>query len=252
MKRGAYIVLAQDVVSNRLRFNENIYLGYTDGDYTPGTVTGTAGYVPGSGLTDSMAMGMYSMTLQVPTADNGYSLNMAGPPDVLRVPFHTSGVILEGLNPNSTFTVTLRTVWEVAPDYGDANGAVLVPLTQPSPAYDPIAIELYQRAVAMLPVAVPVGMNAAGDWWDWVLAALGAAATPVATMVMGPAGAVVGAAASSAINTIRNNRNGKDKEKEEKASTRQKALPAARTNDVFKPDVRPAIKSIKRKSKAKA
>jgi hypothetical protein len=232
-KDGSYTVLAQDVVRNRLAFNLTDYVAFTDGDYNPAALAvddpnspaySTAIFTPSrfcQGIASTFPAGGFVV--------NGSSIE---PPNTLPVPFHTSGTMLTGLNVNSTFTVTLRTYWEVAPDLGDPSGAVLVPLTRPSPELDMIAQELYQRAVAILPVAVPVAMNAEGDWGDWILKALEAAAGPVGAMLGFGA---VGSAAGAGIGVLRAKRNSRDKLQDDA----NRSLVGRKTDSVFKPDIAP-------------
>jgi hypothetical protein len=234
VKDGAYVALSQDVGRNFLSFNESGYMSFTDGDYVPTSVASDIQQTPNGSYN---AFFTNSSIIQTTTDTSGtISRNLweiVPPQDIMRLPYHTSGCMLTGLNVNSTFTVTLRTFWEISPDLGDLNGSVLVPLTEPSPEYDPIALELYQRAVATLPVAVPVGMNAEGDWGDWVLRALSAAAVPVASMLLPVGGAAVGAAASAGLDSMRKRRNQRDA-LQDKANSKMAKI----SDSVFKPNVK--------------
>jgi hypothetical protein len=85
----------------------------------------------------------------------------------LGTPLHDSGMnpcgaIFSGLNPASTLTVTLKVVIEMFPRTDDP---VLIPLCSPSPCLDVLALEMYQRALGLLPVGCDVADNLHGDWW---------------------------------------------------------------------------------------
>jgi len=231
-KDGVYVALTQDAARNILRYDDDAYFAYTDGDYSPSVIGGNTIARPTSA--DSWALPSWSV-VTTPVLDVGgdavqdIGVTVAAT-NFLQVPFHTSGVMLTGLNPNSTFTITLKALWEVAPVTGDATGN-LVPLSKPSPGYDPIALELYQRAVGLMPTGMKVDMNAAGDFWDWTLKALSVAATPIATALMGPGGSAVGLAATKGIDVMRQKRN-------ERAALQDKAN---RTISEFKADSMPSL-----------
>jgi len=247
VKDGAYVVLTQDAERNALSFTKSGHVAMTDGDYNPSSVTvdNATGY-PFEALYNPSfnpvlaghGDGTASTAGPVCTTNGGYPF--------LSVPFHTGGVMLTGLNAQSTFTVTLRTVWELAPVTGDfvtANTGLsnviptlnpLVPMAQPSPEYDPIALELYQRAVTKLPVAVPVGMNAAGDFWDWVLGAVQTVAPMIGTALGGAPGTAVGGLASKWAAGIQERRNKRDV-----ARDKHYGVEGAEDIQAFKPNARP-------------
>lgn len=81
-------------------------------------------------------------------------------------PIHSTGHIFSGLSAESTITLTVNFYYEYFPDSSDS---VLVSLATPSGGYDPVALELYSRALHSLPVGVPAGMNGMGDWFAGVV-----------------------------------------------------------------------------------
>jgi hypothetical protein len=87
-------------------------------------------------------------------------------------------VFLSGLSPESTITVTFRTIVEYFPGVG----STLLPLATPSPGFDPQAIKLYNEICKLAPIAVPVGQNSAGDYFRKILAIMGRAAILLAPM----------------------------------------------------------------------
>jgi hypothetical protein len=106
--------------------------------------------------------------------------------------FHTSGAFFTGLSPQTTLQVNVKMLIEVAPGPGSA----LVTVAKPSPVYDPLALELYSRAINEMPVAVPASMNPAGEWWSGVLSTIGDVAGPALSAIgLAPVGMGVSAAA---------------------------------------------------------
>lgn len=81
-----------------------------------------------------------------------------------------------GLSNNTSLTVCFRTIVEYFP----AVGSPLLPLSSPSACFDPKALALYARVASVAPYAVPVGMNAAGDYFKRILNVMGQAALLVA------------------------------------------------------------------------
>lgn len=110
---------------------------------------------------------------------------------------HTTGCYFSGLGPETTLTLTLRFFVEIAPT---PSNPTLLSLASPSPPYDPVAMELYSRAVAELLPGCMVGENANGEWWETVKRVI-ANVTP-AVAAMGPYGALAGAAMGAGTGAI--------------------------------------------------
>ncbi len=94
-----------------------------------------------------------------------------------------SGIIIKGLHNDATLKVRVRIYVERAPMRGESD---LIVLATPSAAYDYKALALYSVLAHELPIAVPVGFNAKGDWWRMIVDAvtklapvLGAILTPI-------------------------------------------------------------------------
>lgn len=97
-------------------------------------------------------------------------------------------VYMSGLSPETTLTLTMRTVVEYFPSCD----STLLPLATPSPGYEPMIFKLYNEVCKQAPYAVPVAQNSAGDYFKKVLgvagtlaSALGPLAGPYAPVVMG-------------------------------------------------------------------
>lgn len=105
------------------------------------------------------------------------------------------GIMLTGLANDATFKIRVRVYIERAPQRGDTE---LIPLATPSAGYDLAALKLYSELIAELPLAVPVGFNAKGDWWKIILGAIKKFA-PIAGLLLspalGPGAASIGSAA---------------------------------------------------------
>lgn len=98
------------------------------------------------------------------------------------IPINTSGLYFSGLSVATTLRVKVKLYVERAPTPEEPD---LVVLATPSAGYDIRALQLYARAINTLAVGVPVGYNAAGDWWRTVLDVISTAA-PVIGMALTP------------------------------------------------------------------
>lgn len=106
-------------------------------------------------------------------------------------PYCTTGVFLTGLSQQTTLRIKVKCYVERAPTFNESSLAVLA---TPSAPYDAKVLNLYSSVLTALPVAVPVGYNAAGDWWKMILKTVAAVAAPIGGLMGGPAGGLIGAA----------------------------------------------------------
>lgn len=95
-------------------------------------------------------------------------------------PFDMVGAYFTGLS--NTTTLQVNAVWyiEIFPTPWDS---ILAPLASKSPGFDPMAHEIYGRAMGQLPTAVPQGMNPMGEWFKNVLDVVRDVAVPVGRAV---------------------------------------------------------------------
>lgn len=98
-------------------------------------------------------------------------------------PVNSAGCILAGLNPSSTFTLSLVYYIETIPSIGQPGDVVL---TQPPPGRCAWAMDLYTEIVTSLPPGVMVGENNSGDWFWGVVERIADAAAPVLQMIPHP------------------------------------------------------------------
>lgn len=113
-----------------------------------------------------------------------------------------SGIILTGLHNDATFKIRVRLYVERAPQRGETE---LIPLASPSAAYDYKALAMYSVLVHQLPIAVPVGFNAKGDWWRMVIDLVRRYAPLVGGMLapfVGPTAGLVGNTVGEIAGTI--------------------------------------------------
>jgi hypothetical protein len=103
--------------------------------------------------------------------------NMSAMPPSKVIPIDCHQSIYTGLHSSATFTVTVKYYIESFPSIAEKD--VLV-LASPSAPYDPVALEMYNYALAHLPVAVPVGDNPDGEWWAEVVEAATGVLAPMA------------------------------------------------------------------------
>lgn len=79
--------------------------------------------------------------------------------------FSPAQVFLTGLSSASTITISFRTIVEYFPSLNSP----LLPLSTPSPVYDPKALAFYSAVAARAPYAVTVDQNGLGDYFKKVL-----------------------------------------------------------------------------------
>lgn len=190
---GAYVVAVSDPQRNDLNGSEWFSRVYTKGDAGTGV---QCLYAPPDGV--SAVVGT-TTPAGGSTAIGPYWTKPSKP-----VPFHTAGAYFTGLNVNATLTITVKAIFETAPT---PDNAQLVVLAQPSPDYDPVAIELYKAAAARIPVGVPVGENASGDFWDKVLGTISEVAPILGSVIPLPGASIIGNIAGKAAKmgqTVRN------------------------------------------------
>lgn len=97
-------------------------------------------------------------------------------------PFYLCGAYLTGLPAGSTLTINLIYIIE---RFVDSSNKDLVVLGNPSPCFDPVAIELYSRTAMRLPTGTKVKNNADGDWIKTVADVLGAFGVPGMPLIKG-------------------------------------------------------------------
>jgi len=124
-------------------------------------------------------------------------------------PFHTSGAYFTGLSHETTLTLTVKMIYEAVPT---PENTQLVVLSQPSPSYDPVAIELYKAAINHLPPGVPVSQNASGDFWDGVLGIISKVAPIVGKIIPFPGAALIGEGIGNLAKSAQDNRNASDRD----------------------------------------
>lgn len=150
---------------------------------------------------------------------------------------HTSGSYFSGLSPETTLTLEVRFIMEVAPM---AKDTTLVSLASPTAAYDPEVLELYTKIMRELPAGVPVSMNAKGDWWKMIIDTVAKVAPIVGPVLgaLGPYGAVASGVTSGLGNLAQNAQQHyksieKDIKEEKKKRKQQQSLKPA--NQARKP-----------------
>jgi hypothetical protein len=137
------------------------------------------------------AYGIYTDRTSLNTGTNIYASvlanNTAGKPptvsalsaNALFSPFFLCGAYFTGLPAGSELTI--NTIW-IIERFVSAGNLDLVVLAQPSPYYDPVALEIYSKTAMRLPHGVKVGENADGDWIKTiadVLATFGVPGMPI-------------------------------------------------------------------------
>lgn len=92
-------------------------------------------------------------------------------------------IFFSGLSDATTLTLRVRFILERFPS--DSESQILV-IATPSAPYDPAVLEIYSKAVQMLPAGVPFTENPAGEWWKKMLSSIGSVASPMLKMLPHP------------------------------------------------------------------
>jgi len=112
-------------------------------------------------------------------------------PNCHAVDFDSHGCVFAGLSSGTTLQVTTRYFFERIPDQSDPN---LLVLCKPSPAYDPLALEIYSHACSELPIAVKVNENPLGEWFEEVMNVVSSALPAIGGFLPIPGGSAIGSA----------------------------------------------------------
>jgi hypothetical protein len=226
-KKGAYMIFAQNSTDNDIN------------NFSPGCVAFTKAFNAASN---------YSVAMYSDGNNQAHHL----------MPFDACGCILSGCPPGSTFTFVVKYFLEVFPPPTDN----LATVSKPSPEYDPAVLAIYSHSLQSLPVAVPVGMNPRGEWFQEVLEDIGKWASPIGnalSTIFPPAAAIgniVGPAAK-AIGTLafpNDRREKKDKKKEKPQQISKALVPAQsgkRGGGKTAPPARQVLSRKARKAQAK-
>ena len=171
----------------------------------------------------------------------GNGTNFFSPQDMpLRYGCDSNVVVFLGLSDETTLTLRVRFIMERFPS--DMEGQILV-ISTPTAVYDPVALELYSRAVQRLPAGCPFSENPAGEWWAKMVSEVANAAAPFLSAIhpgLGIAAKGVGAVASAAGGRAKASR----KKKAAKAQAQQvpsgaKQIAASPTTTVIKSKPKP-------------
>jgi len=172
------IALPPTLASEATLYNDTRVWGAEDGTYFVCTQCDTENpfikAVPG----DVLVKKVYDSSTVAAQIDANTSLNSWGsmPTNFIAqqpggaccnvYPFDISGVIFTGLNYFSTLQVTTKYFFERIPATSEPD---VLGFAQTAPAYDGTALELYSRAMACMPVAVPVNENPLGEWFSGLI-----------------------------------------------------------------------------------
>jgi len=137
------------------------------------------------------------------------------------LPFENCGAILTGLNPNSTIQATVRYYFERIPSTTEPD---ILSMAQVPPAYDGVALEIYSRCLAEMPIGVPQNENPLGEWFSGILETISNLAPKIGNFVsnLGNAISTVGNPPLPSSNaTAQRNMNKQQKQQQQVALSRQ-------------------------------
>lgn len=133
------------------------------------------------------------------------------------LPIDNAGAYFTGLSEQTVLTLMVRQTWEIFP----AADISLMRLAQPSPLYDPRALEVYSQVLREMPLGTIRADNDAGKWFRTVLQAAKKAMPYVAAaggamLNMSPLGLPIKIAGTQLLNAA------SDASKQQKKSTASK------------------------------
>lgn len=170
---GSHSWAAQDGCYNTAKFQtDNPFQGLTS---RPWVIAQNNPEAPQDGGYWSHNPGLVPVDYNSGSFASEYPLGYVGPNSELPYkqfggPVHfsrmnTTGAYFTGLSPETTLFVTWRVGIERLPA---ANKPAFLALSQPSAAYDPNALVLYNLVANSLPPGCPQGYNDAGKWFRWI------------------------------------------------------------------------------------
>lgn len=121
-----------------------------------------------------------STPLVVPGNTTSFNVNSQLP---LLTDVDSNVVFFTGLSDATTLTLRVRYLLERFPS--DAEEQILA-IATPSAPYDPEVLQLYSKAVQMLPAGVPFTENPSGEWWKSMLTEIGKVASPLLKLLPHP------------------------------------------------------------------
>jgi len=148
----------QSVTSRPYVVTQNQTEALTDGGFvSPIPIPGRSVEAnTGGSIISDIALGWAGYTRELPATS-------PGPAHFSRM--NTTGAYYTGLSEQTTLFVTWRVGIERLPS---ANKPAFLALAQPSAAFDPNALVLYNMVANILPPGCPQGYNDAGEWFRWI------------------------------------------------------------------------------------
>jgi hypothetical protein len=139
-------------------------------------------------------------------------------------PMHSKGVMITGLNSNSTFQINLNIFLETFPNI--QNDALLT-LASSSAPYDPIALEMISYTSKNMPVGVPVDQNSMGDFFAELVANVAPLVGGIASTFFPEFAPLIAPVAAGAANIAKKSISDRAQRKAAAAEKRQKGRAAA-------------------------
>jgi len=133
-----------------------------------------------------LPIGAYTTTTTAAHAQRSHMLN-----------WDISGAVLTNQSSFAqNYQITVKYYFEKVPSTSDVN---LLVLAHEPAAYDPLSIEIYSKAMAVLPVGVPVSENPLGEWFNQVMDTVASALPVIGTALSTffPPAALIGTALGS-------------------------------------------------------
>lgn len=152
---------------------------------TPNIIMVFNSYTPATGITADL-FGIKATSIESNTYRAGYT------------PLYNSGIISGNFtDTNQTFTLDYRMVVETCP----SASSTLISFSSPSAPVDRVFLKMYKQMIPLIPPAVPVGFNDAGEWFRRILRIANTVLPLVAPLLPGP-GKLIASAAVPALQVV--------------------------------------------------
>jgi hypothetical protein len=163
---GGYIIATMSETANPYMTVNSKQTVFANNTSVPGQTTGAVNVTAMAGKTRQQNVSIVGEPV------NYYDGNYVGP-------WNSGGLYFSGLSNETQLQVVLTGFFEVAPQPTDKT----VTLARQACPYDPVALELYSRAMQFLPVGDVVANNANGDWFRKLCNVLADVAEPIGNIV---------------------------------------------------------------------
>lgn len=181
-KKGCYLVSTLNTLDNPAKTQKPQICLYWN---SPIDADGGSGLGIGTGVADTAA----------PATDK------TQPSMQYTAPFNLAGAFFSGLSDQTTLTINVNWYVERFPTPQDKD---LVVMASPSPGHDALAMDIYAKAMRLMPVGVQQNENPFGEWFQSVVRSIGKIVVPALKTagVVNPMAGALGVIGEQIVNAL--------------------------------------------------